>query len=137
MRRFCKMDKIKVVSRDRTDMVEITEQVKTFVKDSGVKSGILLLFIPHTTAGITLTEYSDPDVMKDILNSVNKLVPFEDNYAHQEGNSAAHIKSSLFNFSIEFIIDEGELVIGGYQGIFFCEFDGPRDRHVFAKIIEG
>jgi len=131
------MDKIKVVSRDRTDMVEITEQVKTFVKDSGVKSGILLLFIPHTTAGITLTEYSDPDVMKDILNSVNKLVPFEDNYAHQEGNSAAHIKSSLFNFSIEFIIDEGELVIGGYQGIFFCEFDGPRDRHVFAKIIEG
>lgn len=131
------MDKIKVVSRDRTDMVEITEQVKTFVKESGVKSGILLLFIPHTTAGITLTEYSDPDVMKDILNSVNKLVPFDDNYAHQEGNSAAHIKSSLFNFSIEFIIDEGELVIGGYQGIFFCEFDGPRDRQVFAKIIEG
>lgn len=131
------MDKIKVVSRDRTDMVEITEQIKTYVKESGVKSGILLLFIPHTTAGITLTEYSDPDVMKDILKSVNKLVPFEDDYAHQEGNSAAHIKSSLFNFSIEFIIDEGELVIGGYQGIFFCEFDGPRNRQVFAKIIEG
>lgn len=131
------MNKIKVVSLNRTDMVEITEQVKTFVKESGVKSGICLLFIPHTTAGITLTEYLDPDVMKDILKSINNLVPFEDNYAHQEGNSAAHIKSSLFNFSIEFIIEEGELVIGGYQGIFFCEFDGPRDRQVYAKIIEG
>lgn len=131
------MNKIKVVSLNRTDMVEITEQVKTFVKESGVKSGICLLFIPHTTAGITLTEYLDPDVMKDILKSTNNLVPFEDNYAHQEGNSAAHIKSSLFNFSIEFIIEEGELVIGGYQGIFFCEFDGPRDRQVYAKIIEG
>jgi len=131
------MDKIKVVSRERTEMVEISEQVKTYVRESGVKSGIILLFIPHTTAGITITEYLDPDVMKDILKSVNKLIPFEDNYAHQEGNSAAHIKSSLINFSIELIIDEGELVIGGYQGIFFCEFDGPRDRQVLAKIIEG
>jgi len=131
------MDKIKVVSRERSEMVEISEQVKTYVRESGVKSGIILLFIPHTTAGITITEYLDPDVMKDILKSVNKLIPFEDNYAHQEGNSAAHIKSSLINFSIELIIDEGELVIGGYQGIFFCEFDGPRDRQVLAKIIEG
>jgi len=131
------MEKIKVVSRDRTEMVEISEQIKTYVRESGVKSGILLLFVPHTTAGITITEYLDPDVMKDILKSLNKLIPFEGNYAHQEGNSAAHIKSSLINFSIELIIDDGELVIGGYQGIFFCEFDGPRDRQVFAKIIEG
>lgn len=131
------MDKLKVSSGDRTDMVEITDLIKTYVKRSGIESGILILFIPHTTAGITLTEYADPNVMTDILNSINKLVPFEDNYAHEEGNSAAHIKASLFNFSSEFIIDEGELVIGGYQGIFFCEFDGPRDRQIFAKIIEG
>ena len=131
------MDKLKVTSGNRTDMVEITDLIKTYVKRSGIESGILVLFIPHTTAGITLTEYADPNVMKDILNSVNKLVPFEDNYAHEEGNSAAHIKASLFNFSSEFIIDDGELIIGGYQGIFFCEFDGPRDRQIFAKIIEG
>lgn len=131
------MIKIKAPTRDRTDMVEITGQVKALVKESGVKSGILLLYIPHTTAGITITEYADPNVMKDILASVNKLVPFEDNYSHEEGNAAAHIKSSLFNFSLEMIIEDSELVIGGFQGIFFCEFDGPRDRQVFAKIIEG
>lgn len=118
-------------------MVEITDQVKAVVKESGVTSGILLLYVPHTTAGITMTEYADPNVMKDILASVNKLVPFEDNYLHEEGNSAAHIKSSLINFSLEMIIEDGELVIGGYQGIFFCEFDGPRERQVYIKIIEG
>ncbi len=131
------MIKIKVPTRGRTDMVEITEQVKAVVKESGVKSGILLLYIPHTTAGVTITEYADPNVMKDILASANKLVPFEDNYAHEEGNSAAHIKSSLFNFSLEMIVEDGELVIGGFQGIFFCEFDGPRERQVFAKILAG
>lgn len=131
------MEKLKVSSGDRTDMVDITEQIRTHVRRSGIESGLLILFVPHTTAGITLTEYADPNVAIDILNSVNKLVPFENNYTHEEGNSAAHIKSSLFNFSLELIIDEGELLIGGYQGIFFCEFDGPRDRQIYAKIIEG
>lgn len=131
------MNKIKVESRDRTDMIEITEEVKNLVKESGVKSGICLLFVPHTTGAVTITEYQDPHVMLDILTSMNSLVPFENNYKHEEGNSAAHIKSSLFNFSLEMIIDEGELVIGGYQGIYFCEFDGPRNRQVFVKIMEG
>jgi len=131
------MKKIKVESRDRTDMIEITDEVKKLVKESGVKSGICLLFVPHTTGAVTITEYQDPNVMLDILTSMNNLVPFENNYQHEEGNSAAHIKSSLFNFSLEMIVDEGELVIGGYQGIFFCEFDGPRNRQVFVKIIEG
>jgi len=132
------MEKIKLDSRERTDMVDITEKVKDAVKKSGVKSGICLLFVPHTTAAVTITEYADPNVMKDILTSLNSLVPFENDYKHEEGNSAAHIKSSLFNFSLEMIIDEGELVIGGYQGIFFCEFDGPREnRQVFVKIMEG
>jgi secondary thiamine-phosphate synthase enzyme len=131
------MNKIKVESRERTDMIEITEEVKNLVKESGVKSGICLLFVPHTTGAVTITEYQDPHVMLDILTSMNNLVPFENNYKHEEGNSAAHIKSSLFNFSLEMIIDEGELVIGGYQGIYFCEFDGPRNRQVFVKMMEG
>lgn len=131
------MEKLKVESRERTDMIEITEEIKEIVRKSGVKSGICLLFIPHTTGAVTITEFSDPNVMKDILTSVNDLVPFENDYKHEEGNSAAHIKSSLFNFSLEMIIDEGELVIGGYQGIFFCEFDGPRNRQVLVKIMEG
>lgn len=131
------MEKLKVESHERTDMIDITEDVKEIVRRSGVKSGICLLFIPHTTGAVTITEFSDPNVMKDILTSVNNLVPFENNYKHEEGNSAAHIKSSLFNFSLEMIVDEGELVIGGYQGIFFCEFDGPRNRQVFIKIMEG
>ena len=118
------MKKIKVESKGRTDMIEITNEVKALVKGSSVKSGICMLFIPHTTAGVTITEFSDPALMTDFLNSMNGLIPFENNYGHQEGNAAAHIKSSLFNFSFELIIDEGELVIGGYQGIFFCEFDG-------------
>ena len=131
------MEKLKVESRERTDMIEITEEIKEIVRNSGVKSGICLLFIPHTTGAVTITEFSDPNVMKDILTSVNDLVPFENDYKHEEGNSAAHIKSSLFNFSLEMIIDESELVIGGYQGIYFCEFDGPRNRNVFVKIMEG
>lgn len=131
------MKKIKVESKGRTDMIEITNEVKALVKGSSVKSGICMLFIPHTTAGVTITEFSDPALMTDFLNSMNGLIPFENNYGHLEGNAAAHIKSSLFNFSLELIIDEGELVIGGYQGIFFCEFDGPRVRQVFVKIMEG
>ncbi|HSR04191.1 MAG TPA: secondary thiamine-phosphate synthase enzyme YjbQ [Proteiniclasticum sp.] len=131
------MKKIKVESRARTDMFEITQEVKNLVKESGIKSGICLLFVPHTTGAVTITEYQDPHVMLDILTTMNNLVPFENDYKHEEGNSAAHIKSSLFNFSLEMIIDEGELVIGGYQGIYFCEFDGPRNRQVFVKMMEG
>ena len=131
------MKKMKIESRARTDMIEITEEIKNLVEESGVKSGICLLFVPHTTGAVTITEYQDPHVMLDILTSMNNLVPFENDYKHEEGNSAAHIKSSLLNFSLEMIIDEGELVIGGYQGIFFCEFDGPRKRQVFVKIMEG
>ena len=131
------MKKMKIESRARTDMIEITDEVKNLVKESGVKSGICLLFVPHTTGAVTITEYQDPHVMLDILTSMNNLVPFENDYKHEEGNSAAHIKSSLLNFSLEMIIDEGALVIGGYQGIFFCEFDGPRKRQVFVKIMEG
>lgn len=131
------MQTINVKTGGRTDMVEITSQVKEIISQSGVESGICILFVPHTTSAITISEFSDPAVPKDILKETNKIVPFEDDYAHQEGNSAAHIKSSLFNFSLELIIDERKPILGAAQGIFFCEFDGPRDRKVYVKIIAG
>ncbi len=95
-----------------------------------------MIFIPHTTAGVTINENADPDVVHDILKEINKIVPFNDSYLHMEGNSAAHIKASLFGFSQQVIIEDGKLVLGTWQGIYFCEFDGPRRRQVYVKIIE-
>ena len=119
----------------RTAMVEITSKVQEIVEQSQTKSGICTIFIPHTTAGITINENADSDVVEDILKETNKIIPFCDNYAHVEGNSAAHIKASLFGFSLQVIIEEGRLVLGTWQGIYFCEFDGPRNRNVYVKII--
>ncbi len=118
-------------------MIDITSKIQEFVSKSGIKSGICTIFIPHTTAGITINENADPDVVSDILKQVNRTIPFEADYAHTEGNSAAHIKASLFGFSQQVIINEGRLVLGTWQGIYFCEFDGPRSRQVIVKIIEG
>jgi len=115
-------------------MIDITEQVSEVVKKSGVKSGICTVFVPHTTAGITINENADPDVVHDILSEINKIVPFDDNYRHIEGNSAAHIKASLFGFSQQVIVEDGRLVLGTWQGIYFCEFDGPRNRKVYIKV---
>lgn len=119
----------------RTAMVDITSKVQEIVSQSQTKSGICTIFVPHTTAGITINENADPDVVEDILKETNKVIPFSDNYAHAEGNSAAHIKASLFGFSLQVIIEEGRLVLGTWQGIHFCEFDGPRNRKVYVKII--
>jgi len=118
-------------------MVDITAKIEEVVVKSGVKSGICMVFVPHTTAGITINENADPDVVSDIVKEINKIVPFDDNYDHIEGNSAAHIKASLFGFSQQMIIEEGRLLLGTWQGIYLCEFDGPRNRKVFIKIIEG
>lgn len=126
---------IKVKTDKRTQMIDITSQIQSVVMESGARSGICTVFVPHTTAGITINENADPDVVTDILKEVNKIVPFEDGYAHMEGNSAAHIKGSMFGFSQHVIIENGKLVLGTWQGIYFCEFDGPRNREVFVKII--
>jgi secondary thiamine-phosphate synthase enzyme len=118
-------------------MIDITNEVQSKVKESGVYCGICIIFIPHTTAGITINENSDPDVIKDFLMETNKIVPISDGYQHYEGNSAAHIKSSMAGFSQTIIIEDGRLLLGTWQGIYFMEFDGPRIRKVHVKIIEG
>ena len=119
-----------------TQMLDITRQIQDAVTDSGVKSGICTIFIPHTTAAVTINENADPDVVRDFTMEINKIVPWEDGYHHMEGNSAAHLKSSMIGFSEQVIIEDGRLVLGVWQGIYFCEYDGPRNRKVIVKISE-
>ena len=130
------MHKLNITTSARTEMLDITSQIQQVLTQGGIKSGICMIFIPHTTAGVTINENADPDVVHDILKEINKIVPFNDSYLHMEGNSAAHIKASLFGFSQQVIIEDGKLVLGTWQGIYFCEFDGPRRRQVYVKIIE-
>lgn len=118
-------------------MINITDEVQNIVNESGIKSGICVIFVTHTTAGITINENADPDVVRDFLMEMNKIVPISDGYHHMEGNSAAHIKSSMMGFSQTVIIENGRLLLGTWQGIYFMEFDGPRNRKVQVKIMEG
>ena len=129
------MLQINVKSSKRVEMIDITKEVTTAILKSGIKSGICLIFVPHTTAAITINENADPTVKEDIIKEINKIVPFEDSYQHLEGNSAAHIKCSLFSPEIFLIIENGRPVLGTWQGIYFCEFDGPRRRKVYLKIL--
>lgn len=118
-------------------MLDITSRVKEAVKKSGVENGLCTVFIPHTTAAVTINENADPDVVRDMTMELGKIVPLDDGYRHFEGNSAAHIKSSMMGFSEQIIIDRGNLLLGMWQGVYFCEYDGPRTRKVIVKIIEG
>lgn len=119
------------------EFVDITSLVKEAVRKKGVRDGIAVVFIPHTTAGVTINENADPDVVRDILFGLNKAFPNHNEYLHIEGNSDAHIKASLMGSSCNIIIENGELKLGTWQGIYFCEFDGPRNRKVYVKIISG
>ena len=112
-------------------------EVMDVVKQSGVQEGICLVWVPHTTAAVTINENADPSVVRDILYETEKVIPFQDGYHHTEGNSAAHIKSSLFSPSLSLIVTGGRLVLGTWQSIYFCEFDGPRTRRAFVKVLEG
>lgn len=127
--------KLNVNTSKHTQMLDITDKVQQAIDDSGVKDGICTVFIPHTTAAVTINENADPDVVRDFTMEINKIVPWEDGYYHMEGNSAAHLKSSMIGFSEQVIIDNGRLVLGTWQGIYFCEFDGPRNRKVYVKIM--
>ena len=128
------MEEIQVKTRKHTEMIDITSQVNGVVKKSGVQSGLCTVFVPHTTAGVTINENADPAVMRDILMEINKVIPLKDGYDHMEGNSAAHIKSSLFGCSGSIIIETGSLRLGTWQSIFFCEFDGPRTRKAWIQV---
>lgn len=130
------MEKFTIHSVDRTSIIDITQQIQSIVKESGIKDGVCYVFIPHTTAGVTINENADPDVKSDMLMEINKVIPFSDSYRHIEGNSAAHIKASLFGNSETIFLKEGRLQLGTWQGIFFCEFDGPRTRKVWVNLIK-
>jgi len=119
-----------------TEMINITSRIQQAVTESGVMDGICTLFVPHTTAAVTINENADPDVVRDMKAELEKIVPWEDGYHHCEGNSAAHLKSSMIGFSEQIIIEDGRLVLGTWQGIYFCEFDGPRYRRLKVKISE-
>jgi secondary thiamine-phosphate synthase enzyme len=125
---------IGVKTRQRTELIDITSEVARVVSQSKVENGACHVFVPHTTAGITINENADPAVQDDLLMELNKIVPFEDHYRHGEGNSAAHVKASLVGFSETVFIENGRLALGTWQGIYFCEFDGSRHRKVWIKI---
>lgn len=124
---------VSIATRERSEMIDITSKVKEELKKSGLKDGICFLFVPHTTAGITINESADPSVATDIQAFLNKLIPWDGPYRHLEGNSAAHIKSSLTGNSVLIFVESGHLKLGTWQGIFFCEFDGPRSRKLHVK----
>lgn len=127
---------LQIKTSSHAQMLDITRQIQEAVRESGVQEGICTIFIPHTTASVTINENADPDVVRDITMELDKIVPWEDGYHHMEGNSAAHLKSSMIGFSQQVIIEDGRLLLGTWQGIYFCEFDGPRMRKAIVKISE-
>ncbi len=129
------MEKISIKTAKRIDLIDITGQIQNTVSKSKVKDGICFVFCPHTTAGLTINENADPQVKRDIINTLDKLVPENAGYAHSEGNADSHIKSSLFGSSLTIFIEDGQLAFGTWQGIYFCEGDGPRSREVWIKIL--
>jgi len=128
------VEEISVKTHDRTELVDITSMVRDAVRKSGVSSGVCHVFVPHTTAAVTINENADPAVTKDVLMELNKVIPFDDGYRHMEGNSAAHIKSSLVGCSETVLIEGGDLQLGTWQSLFFCEFDGPRSRRAWVQV---
>jgi len=124
-------------TRAKVELIDITSQIKDIVNKSGIKNGIVQINVPHTTAAVTINENADPSVKDDIIMELNKIIPFNDNYKHLEGNSAAHLKSSIVGGNETVIIDNGNLILGRWQGIIFCEFDGPRRRKVDIKFVKG
>ena len=124
---------IGIKTQDRSEMIDITSKVELELERSGLKEGVCFLYVPHTTAGITINESADPSVVVDIQTTLDKLVPWEGPYRHLEGNSAAHIKGSLIGNSAMVLVESGHLKLGTWQGIFFCEFDGPRSRKLHIR----
>ncbi|MDO8734637.1 MAG: secondary thiamine-phosphate synthase enzyme YjbQ [Elusimicrobiota bacterium] len=127
---------LKISTNKQTEFIDITSQVQKKISQSEISDGVCVVFVPHTTAGITINENADPNVVKDILMMFDKKIPMSDSdYRHSEGNSAAHIKASILGSSVSVIIENGKLQLGTWQGIYFCEFDGPRIREIWIKTI--
>ncbi len=129
------MRTLTVKSHKQVELIDITHDVIMTILEDNITEGLAVIYTPHTTAAITINENADPDVSRDIIMGTDKLIPLRDDYRHLEGNSAAHIKSSLFGASEILIINNGKPVLGTWQGIYFCEFDGPRQRHVHIQTV--
>lgn len=127
------MRQLQIRTTERTHFREITRDVQELVKDAGLEQGFVTVFVPHTTAGITINEHADPDVMRDMKTVLDRMVPWEGGYRHAEGNTAAHVKASMTGSSALVLVEDGRLQLGTWQGIFFCEFDGPRTRSVWVQ----
>jgi secondary thiamine-phosphate synthase enzyme len=131
------MERFAVKTARRVEFVNITDHVRSALKTSGVTAGICVVFCPHTTAGLTINENADPAVVKDMAVAMSALIPAKADYAHAEGNSDSHIKSSLFGSSLSIIVEDSKLQLGTWQGIYFCESDGPRQRECWVKVLKG
>ena len=127
------MQTIDVKTHSKQEFFDLTPEARDLAKASGTKNGVCLIYVPHTTAAVTINENADPSVKKDIITTLKKIVPDSLPYTHLEGNSPAHIKAALVGSSVCLIVEDGELVLGTWQGIFFCEFDGPRRRKVYIQ----
>ena len=127
------MNEIAVQTNSRTDFIDITDAVQRFVSEQGLSDGIVTVFVPHTTAGITINENADPDVTADLETVLDDMVPWTNGYRHMEGNTAAHVKAGMMGSSAPVIVESGKLCLGVWQSIYFCEFDGPRPRRVWLK----
>ena len=127
---------ITVKTRAKTELIDITAEIQHLVRSQGVVDGLCMLYVPHTTAAVTINESADPSVRTDILMVLNKIVPWEAGYRHLEGNSPAHVKATLVGASEMIAVENGNLMLGTWQGIFFCEFDGPRTRKVEARLFK-
>lgn len=126
---------ISVKTKSRAEFIDITSNVQQAIDETNMNSGICCVYVPHTTAGVTINEGADPSVVSDIIKTLDRLIPHNDNYSHMEGNSDSHIKTAMVGTSQNIIIDKGKLQLGTWQSIFFCEFDGPRSRKVIIKVI--
>jgi len=129
------MNIIEVRTRSREDFVDLTAETERFVAASGVRSGACVVAVPHTTAGVTVNENADPDVRADLALALRRIVPDDLPYAHGEGNSPAHVKAALVGSSVTLLVEDGKLCLGTWQGVFFCEFDGPRTRKAWVQVL--
>lgn len=129
------MEALHVKTQRRTQLVDVTDQVRRAVESSGVQDGICYVYVPHTTAGVMINEHYDPDVATDLEGVFDRLVPRSGPYRHSEGNSDSHAKAALVGASQMIFVEQGKLALGRWQGIFFCEFDGPRDRKIWVKVV--
>lgn len=129
------MQSFSIRTQKHTQFLDVTREVQSSVTNLGVKSGVVTVYVPHTTAGITINENADPSVTSDIGEALERAVPWQAEYNHSEGNAAAHVKASMMGSSVQLLVENGRLLLGTWQAVYFCEFDGPRSRNVWVMVV--